>query len=96
MKYLFLAAELVMLVVACVAFAMGFNEIHVAQMKFKSVMVNASYGLDEAARLTEQAHSMFTAAAVCGAIFLVLFLIRLLRHSERALAQAPQVAASSD
>ncbi|WP_313550822.1 hypothetical protein [Corynebacterium sp.] len=95
MKYLFLAVELVMLVIACVAFAMGFNEIHSAQMKFKSVMVNADYGLSEAARLTEQAHSMFTAAAVCGAIFLVLFLIRLVRHSEIAVARVPQVAASA-
>lgn len=73
MKYLFLAVELCMLVVSCVAFVMGFNEIHSAQMKFKSVMVNADYGFDEAARLTAQAHSMFTAAAVCGAIFLVFF-----------------------
>lgn len=30
MKYLFLAVELVMLVIACAAFAMGFNEIHSA------------------------------------------------------------------
>lgn len=95
MKYIFLSVELVMLVIACVAFAMGFNEIHSAQMKFKSVMANANYGLDEAARLTEQAHNMFAAAAVCGAIFLVLFLIRLVRHSESAVARVPQVAASA-
>lgn len=77
MKFFLLFVELLALLVACVAFAMGFNETHNAL-----TYVQINNGVDEATRLLEQAHAMFTAAAVCGAVFLALFLIRLLRSAK--------------
>lgn len=65
--------QLAVLLITCAAFAMGFNATHNALMYMRS-----GNALAEATRLLEQAHAMFTAATVCGVIFVAIFLFRLL------------------
>ena len=86
MKLSALAIELVALLIACAAFAMGFNEMHGAQIMLGASADAAQIG--EAVRLLEQAHSMFTAAATCGGIFLALFIVRIIRNAALATDQA--------
>ncbi|MDN5784156.1 MAG: hypothetical protein ACTIH1_07340 [Corynebacterium casei] len=74
-----LATEVPALLVTCVAFVMGFNKIHGAQMMLRAGADSAQTA--EALQLIEQAHAMFTVAAVCGSIFVVLFIIQLIRHA---------------
>lgn len=80
MRFILLVCELFSLTVASVAFVMGFNELHGARM-----LIQAGTDLDEPLRLINQAHSMLATAAILGGIFLVLFIIRLVRHSAGAL-----------
>lgn len=79
MRFVLLALELAALVVTSVCFVMGFNKMHGAQMTLHAGADGAL--TDEALRLIEQAHSMFTIAAICGGIFVVLFIIRLIRNA---------------
>ena len=76
MKYVSLSVELLALLIACVAFAMGFNESHNALLHLQ-----ADGAVAEANRLLEQAQNMFSVAAVCGIIFLVLFLYQRVKNA---------------
>lgn len=60
-----------LLLITCVAFTMGFNSVHNALMYLRT-----GNAVDEATRLTEQAHTMFSIASSCGVIFLVIFLLQ--------------------
>lgn len=74
MKFISRIIELGALLVACVAFSIGFNATNNA-----SIYLHPGTGLEEATRLLEQAQAMFTAAAFSGVVFLMLFLMRLIR-----------------
>ena len=74
MKLLLQLLELIALLITCVGFAIGFNATHNAL-----TYIHAEEALDEATRLLEQAQQMFIAATACGIIFLILFLVRLLK-----------------
>lgn len=83
MRYIFLVCELLALSIASIAFVMGFNELHNARM-----LINPDENLSEPIRLINEAHSMLTAAAIAAGLFLVLFIVRLVRHSANALERA--------
>lgn len=80
MRIILLLCEIFSLTVASVAFVMAFNELHGARLSLE-----AGSDPSEAFRLIDQAHSMLTVATILGGIFLVLFIIRLVRYSAEAL-----------
>ncbi|RNE49419.1 hypothetical protein C5L39_03385 [Corynebacterium alimapuense] len=79
MKAFIWISELGSALITCVAFAMGFNSVHNALMYLQT-----GNDLDEAERLIEQAHTMFSVAAVCGVIFLVLFSLKAFKRLGKA------------
>lgn len=66
---------------------MAFNELHSARMSLE-----AGSDPSEPLRLINQAHSMLTVAAILGGIFLMLFIIRLVRYSAEALERKRAIA----